>query len=397
MHIPKIWDPEAHRLYLQGKLEAAVNGALQKAASLPDRFVQATYYCFMGRDYAAALRFAKEYLKRRPDDVQMLNNASACCTKLGLYRDAIGYSRRVLELSPESFDACDALAHACGRLGDMAAAVEAGTRSLVLKDKSVKLRPLLEGCTFPEDLPGFLEAAAKKKSVCAFSLFGDSPRYLCGALYNALVAKELYPGWTLRYYVDETVPEDFRTLLRSLGCEILLSDPEAPAGMKLCRRFLVASDPVVGRFVIRDCDAAFSLREAMVVDEWRASGKLFHVIRDWYTHTDLMLAGLWGGFAGVLPDMATLLDDFFATNKVLTPNLDQLFLGEYVWPFARQSCLVHDRHFSAFSPVRPPMRFFRTRNDHIGSDRHVVDRAWQKIFLAPWTAVCSSLRGEEKA
>ncbi len=189
------------------------------------------------------------------------------------------------------------------------------------------------------------------------------------------------------------VPEDFRDLLRRLGRELLLSDAGAPAGMKLCRRALVASDPDAGRFVVRDRDAAFSLREAMVVDEWRASGRLFHVIRDWYTHTDLMLAGLWCGVACVLPDMEKLLDDFFTSNRILTPNLDQLFLGEYVWPSARQSCLVHDRHCSAFSPMRPPMRFFRTRNDHIGSDRHVVDRAWQDAFLAPWMQACPSLRG----
>ena len=103
--IPRSWDPEAHRLYLEEKLEAAVNLALKEAPAKPDRFVQATYYTFMGRDYGAALRFASEYLKRRPGDVQMLNNASACCTKLGLFREAAGYARQVLDVNPESFDA----------------------------------------------------------------------------------------------------------------------------------------------------------------------------------------------------------------------------------------------------------------------------------------------------
>lgn len=94
MRIPRIWDQEAHRLYCQGKLEAAVNKALQNVAVNVALFVQACYYTFMHKDYAAALCFATEYLKRRPDDVEMLNNASACCTRLHKYREAIGYSER---------------------------------------------------------------------------------------------------------------------------------------------------------------------------------------------------------------------------------------------------------------------------------------------------------------
>ncbi len=105
MRIPRSWDPEAHRLYLEEKLEAAVNLALKDVPAKPDRFVQATYYTFMARDYSAALRFAREFLNRRPSDVQMLNNASACCTKVALFKEAAGYARQVLDVNPESFDA----------------------------------------------------------------------------------------------------------------------------------------------------------------------------------------------------------------------------------------------------------------------------------------------------
>ena len=393
MRIPRIWDQEAHRLYCQGKLEAAVNKAIQNAAVNVALFVQACYYTFMHKDYAAALCFATEYLKRRPDDVEMLNNASACCTRLHKYREAIGYSERVLALTPDNSDVYDALAHAYGRLRDMDKAAEAGTRALLLKDRDVSRKHSLRELRLPSDSGQFLKDSAQKKPVCAFSLFGDNPRYLRGALSNALAGKELYPGWILRYYVDETVPEDFRNLLKSLGAELVLKDAGVSAGMKLCWRFLVASDQHVGRFVVRDCDASFSLREALVVDEWIGSGKLFHVIRDWYTHTDLMLAGLWGGHAGILPDMQALLDEFFATSKVLTPNIDQLFLAEYLWPVVRESCLVHDRYFDAFAPRRPPMRYFRMPNDHIGADRHVTDRAWQETFLNPWIKLCPCLGG----
>ncbi len=392
MRIPGSWNREAHRLYLAGRLEEAVNLALRDAGMHVERFVQAMYYVYMHGDYRAGLVFCREYLKRRPGDVEMLNNACACCTKLGKYREAVGYAESVLAVDPDNADACDILAHAYGRLQDMTKAREAGTRALVLKDRAVSKASAETSLHQPAGTEVFLREARQKKSVCAFSLFGASPRYLRGALYNVLVAKELYPGWVMRFYLDETVPEDFRRLLRGLDAEVVEQDAGASRDRKLCWRFLVASDPEVGRFAVRDCDSGFSLREAVVVGEWLASGRLFHVIRDWYTHTDLMLAGLWGGYAGVLPDMQSLLDRFFADNRTLTPNIDQLFLGRCVWPAARSSCLVHDRFFDAFEPRRPPMQFFRTRNDHMGSDRSVVDRAWQDKVLAAWAEQCPCLR-----
>jgi len=79
-----------------------------------------------------------------------------------------------------------------------------------------------------------------------------------------------------------------------------------------------------------------------------------------------------------------MLDNFLATNKLITPNIDQLFLTRCVWPVIKESCLIHDRLFDAFSPRRPPMRHFRIRNDHIGADRYVLDREWQEKCLAPW-------------
>ncbi len=120
----------------------------------------------------------------------------------------------------------------------------------------------------------------------------------------------------MRFYVDNTVPSELKDALRSLDAEILNQESNQPWSRKLCWRFLVASDPEVGRFMVRDCDSAFSIREATIVDEWLESEKIFHVIRDWHTHTDLILAGLWGGISGVISDINSIINDFFQQIKL---------------------------------------------------------------------------------
>ena len=57
--------------------------------------------------------FCREYLKRRPGDVEMLSNACACCTRHGKYREAVGYAEQMLAVDPDNAGACDFLAHAC--------------------------------------------------------------------------------------------------------------------------------------------------------------------------------------------------------------------------------------------------------------------------------------------
>ena len=384
VRIPKAWSREAHKLFLNGKVPEAANLALKEANSIPQRLVQAAYYCGSMNAYNHALMLFKSYLKHDPKDIETIKNMGVCYRRLKQYPEAVRCCEQVLAINPDNALALDDMADVLGKLGDMEGARKAGTKALLLKDREAMRHAPHSTLPTGEDARKLLLAANAKKKVCAFSLFGSNSRYLRGALYNVIVGRELYPEWSMRFYVDGTVPKEFKDALGSLDAEVLEQKDGQTRDMKLCWRFFVASDPDVGRFLVRDCDSGFSLREAIVVDEWMESGKLFHVIRDWHTHTDLILAGLWGGVAGIFPDMRTMLDNFLATNKLITPNIDQLFLTRCVWPVIKESCLIHDRLFDAFSPRRPPMRHFRIRNDHIGADRYVLDREWQERCLAPW-------------
>lgn len=222
---------------------------------------------------------------------------------------------------------------------------------------------------------------AGKKQVIAFTLFGSDPRYLRGALHNVLAARDHYPGWTCRFYADASVDEALLGALRDEGAEVIADEiGNDDVRYRLCRRFLVADDPAVGRFLVRDCDSVVGAREAAAVDAWMRSGKPFHAMRDWWTHTDLMFAGMWGGIAGMLPNFAAALADFLALTPD-GPNWDQRFLGWHVWSSVREQILVHDRLFNGqatepFPTPSPPGL------EHVGQNQFVADRAGQARLLA---------------
>jgi bifunctional DNA-binding transcriptional regulator/antitoxin component of YhaV-PrlF toxin-antitoxin module len=47
------------------------------------------------------------------------------------------------------------------------------------------------------------------KNVISFCLFGNNPKYLIGAEENAKLAKQIFPDWECRFYIDiETVPTE---------------------------------------------------------------------------------------------------------------------------------------------------------------------------------------------
>ncbi len=389
VNVPKGFNPKAHIFFIHGKINTAINTILNELKETDDfnRFFQLAYYYQCLSKYDIALVYYEKYFKYIFNK-NALVNAAICCNLSGKFSQCIKYCNYIISKSNTSDSDCvlayRCLAHAFGCAGKINEACEAGTQALLLKNKKCDNKSFNFISFTSESENKYLLSADKKNNVCSFSLFGSNPRYLRGALYNVIIGKELFPEWTMRFYVDMTVPNELKDALKSLNAEILEQKNNQPIDRKLCWRFFVASDPEVGRFIVRDCDSTFGLREVIIVNEWIDSGKIFHIIRDWHTHTYLMLAGLWGGVSNIITNVEDLIDQYLKIHIGLSRNIDQDFLETCIWPIAKKSCFIHDRYFNAFSPRRPPMKHFRTKNDHIGSNRFVVDRDWQEKCLAPW-------------
>lgn len=102
-------------------------------------------------------------------------------------------------------------------------------------------------------------------------------------------------------------------------------------------------DPTIKRFLIRDADSIVSHREKAAVDVWLKSDKWFHLMRDNYSHTELILAGMWGGCTGIFHNIEAHIRDYVATGRYLDNRvMDQHYLRYCIWPTLKQSVLIHD-------------------------------------------------------
>lgn len=180
----------------------------------------------------------------------------------------------------------------------------------------------------------------------SYCLFGSAPIYNVGAIRNAEMAKDFYPGWQTVFYIDEeTVPAETADKLEALGAEIrLYSSLTDPNGMFL--RFWIADAPNVERFIVRDCDSRPCQREVNAVNAWIESGKQFHVMRDHPYHCVPMLGGLWGAVGGALKGVEKSTKRFHRYKTPYTREhaygADQEWLWENVFPKAVCSGVIHD-------------------------------------------------------
>ncbi len=393
MIIPQNWNKKAHEFWLKNDRNNALQFLLKDLNQYPDKkpkglILQFTYYLFHIKDFNTAMLMLKSCLEYYSEDIEIIKNLAVISSYAGQHKDAIFYAKKSIQLDPNTITPHDTLATSYHHLKKYDEASAAGTASLTLKDKHYgRLQPL----KLPQEKPSLF--AADKKRVISYSLWGNSPRYLRGALRNLLLAPDLYPGWELWFWLDDTVPTEFQELIIKLGGHIKKQSAEKSLFHKLSWRFYISDCPDVGYFLVRDADSVLSIREVRAVDEWLNSDNYFHVMRDWWSHTDLILAGMWGGIANILPNIEKLIQEY-RPEHVATKNADQWFLRDKIWCYIKSSVFVHDRCFAHMTPHRWPSQPYN--NEHVGYNESAHPDANQEILLEAWIKNYSCLQVEEK-
>lgn len=216
-----------------------------------------------------------------------------------------------------------------------------------------KWRESLKNAWIRLRFPPISRQAPSGLNVISFSLWGDHPKYLNGALENIKLQKEFYPEWICRFYVSEDVPLPVQDAIRNQGAQII-AKPRAEDFQGLYWRFEAAYDAGVSRFLVRDCDSRLNAREAAAVAEWMESGLPFHAMRDHPDHGIPVLGGLWGATGGFMPDFQKRLDEWTGRLQAGQHHrgrffyTDQDFLSACVWPRVQHCHLAHtsSRRFS---------------------------------------------------
>jgi hypothetical protein len=304
-----------------------------------------------------------ERIARAEPTSENIGNWAVGLRHLRRYDEAIG----ILETHQARVDPilfCDLMCSLHGRAGRFDEAVRHGDRALALKDAAAPAVPPRTPriAAFDPDAP--------RRNVISFSVWGAEPRYLNGAIANAIVIRHLYPGWTARFYTDGNTPAGFLDALRSHGAEVLVIPSRPAPSHGLFWRFLVEDDPGVDIYLVRDCDSVVNAKERWAVADWLSRGTAFHVMRDHPTHSELILAGMWGAHRGNLGGMGGKVDAWLREAKLVGNfhNVDQHFTRRRLWPLIRGQVTVHDSWFGFGDPLRYDPGFALPSTMHIGQN-----------------------------
>jgi hypothetical protein len=203
--------------------------------------------------------------------------------------------------------------------------------------------------------------------IISFCLWGDKPQYTVGAIKNAELALEIYPGWECWFYMNIDEYDNLPSLRQYLdvleamkNVRILLSKYEKhhlmlsrflPAGKDYSNpEYLYPRDDHIEVMLSRDCDSRLSLREKLAVDKWLASDKQFLVLKDHPWHAGVpVLGGLWGVKHGLLPDIEQMINDFIQEDPRNEWQCDQRFLTDKIWPKVQNTSMVFDPFYGGLT------------------------------------------------
>lgn len=354
---------EAARLgrYAEALKIAAVEG--EQANPAKNVLELCFLYAWNAQNYSAALHYNERIGALYGNNTTTLGNKLSCLSRSGQHAKAAELGKSLLKNDAirDKTNIYHTLASVAQKLGDNDSSIYYGELAILSLDAAAPKQPKMRlppRKTFTPDSP--------ERNIISFSLWGNHSRYLRGAVRNALLAPDIYPSWTCRFYVDDSVPQEIRELLAELGAQVVLMPRAEVSFIGLGWRFQVWDDKDVDFCLIRDCDSVITVFEAHAVSAWLASDAWFHIMRCWYTHTDLILAGMWGGATGALHNLYDTYKDTLQ-KSCITPVVDQEFLRSHAWPYVKHHALIHDRFHRLLGTVQfPNAELFPGDAWHIG-------------------------------
>ena len=174
-------------------------------------------------------------------------------------------------------------------------------------------------------------------------------RYLTALQARRVEAVRHFPGWDVRLYLDGRFTKGMADVIRQLGYTVVHLPPSnrsLPEWHHVSSRLRVIDDPDVDVFMMRDLDSALSPRDAISVWVWLSSGVEFHSMHDNPAHSDVLMAGMWGGRSEAARRRFAPrgIDAFLAEAAANVDHRgnDQLLLTKAVWPHIEGNTLHMD-------------------------------------------------------
>ncbi|MGI9462105.1 MAG: tetratricopeptide repeat protein [Alphaproteobacteria bacterium] len=317
------------------------------------------------RDLIKAKKYVKHALTLKPFHQQAWRNYGVILYKSGNTEEGFEALYRSLQLNPSDFVTTNAL---CMYLTEKGRHNEGRTfGALGLMEKHKNALSEFEKAKLPSDLKKLKPKPNKTpnmKNIFSFSLWGADGTYCNGMIENTKIMPQFFPDWGVRVYHDTSVPNDVIQNIQAAGGETILVTGKLAELNPTMWRFAVTNDPSVYYFCCRDADCRPFVREQAAVEQWVNSGKSFHIMRDHIWHNELMMAGMWGGIAGMLPDMIKLIGGMF--QKSSSRWHDQVLLKNHIWPLIYQDSIQHDSFYHLFGAQNYPIPHVEGDDMHVG-------------------------------
>ena len=177
-------------------------------------------------------------------------------------------------------------------------------------------------------------------NIISFSIFGDQEIYLCGALENSKIAKDIYPKFKARFYIDQNVNKNIIKDIIKNNCEVIIKSSHKKWD-GLFWRFEPIFEKNIQFWISRDCDSRLNSREALAVDEWIKSNRILHVMRDAVNHSYPIMAGMFG-INNSKVNAINKFKYFISAKNPTSRESDQDFLARTLWKWFKNDSLIHD-------------------------------------------------------
>jgi hypothetical protein len=203
------------------------------------------------------------------------------------------------------------------------------------------------------------------KNIIAYSLWGDHPMYWFGAIKNIELTAKYFPGWICRFYIDKNSKQELIDTIKGDNVEVVIVDSDKESFHGMFWRFWAAEDPEVNIFLSRDCDSRITEREVLAINEWLASDKDFHIMRDHIYHTVPILGGMWGCRNGIMREigLTKLINNW---THFSIKGCDQDFLGQVVYPLVINRSMEHSEYNLRFGGEIRPFPSIRNNYEFVG-------------------------------
>lgn len=196
-----------------------------------------------------------------------------------------------------------------------------------------------------------------KNKLISFALFGEDPKYRTGMLANVRAAPHFYPGWKLIVYCDRINHDALTQEALGDAVECILQKDTSQGVEGMSWRFLAALRDDADVVLFRDSDSIFTQREVVAVQEWLASRKDTHIIRDHPYHRSPVMGGLFGVRGRARALLAELVRARMLSHRLTEYGDDQVFLTKDLYPKVLKTAMVHTncvRFFPEYTRPLPP-------------------------------------------